>query len=230
MEEREFEIDLREYLYIIRKRIGLILLITIISAITSGVVSLYVLDPIYQASTTVMVGKPSNSLEGSQLQLQDINLNQRLAKTYSTIVQSRRVSEEVIKILGLPLTADQLRSKSSVSLVRDTEFITINATDTDPTHAALIANTVADTFMIHVKELMRTDNVQVLDKAIAPKNPIKPRANLNIAIATVLGFMVSIFLVFLLEYLDNTIKTPIDVEKHLGLNVIGTIPAFDAEQ
>ena len=53
---------------------------------------------------------------------------------------------------------------------------------------------------------------------------IKPRPSLNMAIAGALGMMVSIFIVFLLEYLDSTIKTPGDVEKYLGLNVIGTIP------
>ncbi len=47
---------------------------------------------------------------------------------------------------------------------------------------------------------------------------------LNIAIAGVLGLMFGIFLVFLLEYLDNTIKTPKDVEKYLQLSVIGAIP------
>ena len=72
--------------------------------------------------------------------------------------------------------------------------------------------------------MMKVDNVQVLDDAVVPETPIKPRPALNIAIAGVLGMMVSIFVVFLLEYLDNTIKTPEDIEKHLGLSVIGVIP------
>ena len=78
--------------------------------------------------------------------------------------------------------------------------------------------------MDSVKKFMKVENVQVIDEAQVPKNPIKPRPMLNIAIAGVLGLMFGIFLVFLLEYLDNTIKTPEDVEKYLQLSVIGAIP------
>ena len=71
---------------------------------------------------------------------------------------------------------------------------------------------------------MKVDCVQVLDEAIVPKLPIKPKLELNMVIAGVFGMMISIFVVFLLEYLDNTIKTPGDIEKYLGLNIIGIIP------
>ncbi|MDR5659936.1 Wzz/FepE/Etk N-terminal domain-containing protein [Serpentinicella sp. ANB-PHB4] len=226
MEEREMELDLREYIHIIRKRVVMILAITIMAVIASAVVSGYVLDPVYKASTTVMIAKPANSI-GGQIELQDLNLNQRLARTYGEIVQSRTVSEEVIRTLRLSMSPGELTSKTSVDLIRDTEFITINVTDKDPANAALIANTTADVFRRHVTRLMQVDNVQVLDRAEVPNNPISPRVKLNIAIAGVLGLMASIFLVFLLEFLDNTIKTPTDVERHLGLNVIGTIPMMN---
>ena len=47
---------------------------------------------------------------------------------------------------------------------------------------------------------------------------------MNIAIAGVLGIMLGIGLVFLVEYLDNTIKTPEDIERYVGLPVLGIIP------
>nr|WP_276537088.1 GNVR domain-containing protein [Anaerosalibacter massiliensis] len=81
--------------------------------------------------------------------------------------------------------------------------------------------------MEKVKEIMKVENIQVIDRAQEPEEPIKPRPKLNMAIAGVLGLMISIFLVFILEYLDNTIKTPDDVEYHLGLPIIGTIPKMD---
>lgn len=221
---QEIELDLRELIYIIRRRLWFIVLTVILAVGSSGAISLFVLEPIYKASTTIMVGKPADYIEGNQLQIQDLNLNQRLARTYGEIVKSRRVSEDVISQLKLNLTPQQLKSKTSVDLVKDTEFITISVTDTNPERAAIIANKVAEVFRDRVMDIMKVDNVQVLDDAIVPTSHIKPRPSLNMAIAGALGMMVSIFIVFLLEYLDSTIKTPGDVEKYLGLNVIGTIP------
>ena len=47
---------------------------------------------------------------------------------------------------------------------------------------------------------------------------------MNMAIAAVLGAMIGLFVVFLIEYLDNKLKTPQDIEKHLGLSVLGVVP------
>jgi len=222
--DTELEIDLMEYIHIIRRRLWLIILVTVLAVAASGAISFFVLDPVYQASTTVMVGKPVSYVDGSQLQIQDLNLNQRLARTYGEIVKSRVVSEEVIYQLNLNITPDQLKGKTAVNLVKDTEFITINVTDTDPEKAAAIANKLADVFKKRVMTMMKVDNVQVLDNAIIPTSPIKPNKMMNMAIAGVLGMIVSLFVIFLLEYLDNTIKTAEDVERHLQLNVIGAIP------
>lgn len=223
--DQEVELDLKELIYIIRERLWFIILITVLAVGISAIISYFVLEPVYKASTTLMVGKPPEYYtEGAQLQIQDLNLNQRLARTYGEIVKSRGVSELVISRLKLDLTPEQLKNKTSVDLVKDTEFITISVTDTDPEQSAIIANKVAEIFQDRVIEMMKVDNVQVLDSAIVPKAPIKPRPGLNMAIAGVLGIMLSIFIVFLLEYLDNTVKTSEDIEKYLELHVIGVIP------
>lgn len=222
--DQEIELDLKELIQIIQKRLWFIVFATVLAVGAGGIVSFFILEPVYKASTTIMVGKPSDYIEGNQLQVQDLNLNQRLARTYGEVVKSRKVSEDVISQLKLDFTPQQLKDKTSVDLVKDTEFITISVTDTDPKQAAVIANKMAEVFRVRVMDIMKVDNVQVLDDAIVPTSHIKPKPKLNMAIAGVLGMMVSIFVVFLLEYLDSTIKTSEDIEKYLGLSVIGTIP------
>lgn len=224
MELREAELDLKEIMHIIRKRLWFIVLVTILAVGAGGVISLFVLEPVYRASATIIVGKPSSYLDGNRLQIEDLNLNQRLAKTYGEIIKSRGVLEDVISQLKLNLTTQQLKEKTLVKLVEGTEFITISVTDTNPKRAADIANKMAEVFRFKVVNIMKVDYVQILDDAIVPRLPIKPRLELNMAIAGVLGIMTSIFVVFLLEYLDNTIKTPEDTEKYLGLNIVGIIP------
>ena len=118
----------------------------------------------------------------------------------------------------------KLNKKISVSQVESTEILKITVKDSDAELAALIANTEADIFKQQINEMMKVDNVSTIDVAKVPENPVAPNKVMNIAIATVLGMMVSVGLVFVLEFLDRTYKTPTDIERHLGLPILGAIP------
>lgn len=218
--------DLREILQIILKRLWIIILVTLVCIVSSGIISYFVLDNIFEASTTLMVSKTRDE-ESSNLQYNDILLNQKLVKTYSEIVKSNRVLEKVIEQLGLNMSTGDLRSKVQVNSVSDTEIIRISVEGQDANFATELANSIAVVFMGEIGGIMKMDNVQFIDPAQTPINPIKPRPMLNMAIAGVLGMMVSVFAIFLLEYFDNTIKTVDDVEHKIGLPVLGSIPVFD---
>ncbi len=223
----EQEIEIREILAIISKRWRLLLLLLVLAVTTSGVVSFFVLTPIYEASTTLLVGKPT---EGAQIIYQDIQLNRQLVKTYGEIAKSSKVANDIIQELNLSLTTDQLKEKIDVRQVGDTEIISISVQDESPEHAAFLANGVARVFMHHVAQIMKTDNVSIIDSAGVPTSPISPRKMLNIAIAAVLSLMGGFFLVFALEYFDNTIKTPLDVERYLEIPLLGSIPFFESDR
>lgn len=83
---------------------------------------------------------------------------------------------------------------------------------------------------IRINEEMHSGNLQMVDMAVIPETPIKPRVKLNIAIAGVLGLFIGFGLAFLLEFLDNTIKTKEQAEAVLGLPVIGQIPMFETSK
>lgn len=222
--DQGMELNLQKIMHIIRKRLWFIVLVTMLAVGAGGVISYFILEPVYRASTTVIVGRSYDYIDGSRLHLEDLNLNQRLAKTYGEIVKSRGVLDDVILQLKLNFGTQQLKDKVSVELIEDTEFITISVMDTNPKLAAVIANKMAEVFRFRVMDIMKVDYVQMLDGAIEPKSPVKPKPKFNMAIAGLFGMMVSFFVVFLLEYLDNTIKTPEDIERYLGLSAIGIIP------
>jgi capsular polysaccharide biosynthesis protein len=218
------EISLREIFFILRKHVKLIVLLLVLSVAISSVVTFFILDKEYSAFTTLMVGKPKDYINENKIEYNELLLNQKLVSTYGELIKTRIVSEKVISNLGLDLSYDTFRSKVNVSLVKDTEIIGITVTDTDPVLAAEIANETASVFMDTVQEIMKVENVQVIDRAEPSYTPVSPRPILNLAIAGILGLMLGVFLAFLIEMLDNTIKTPEDVEKYLGLPVIGSIP------
>lgn len=227
----EQEIDLRQVWEIIQKRWLLFVILPLLAALISGGINFYLLKPVYQASTTLIAGKKATDSEeqSARLLLENnvLAANRQLAKTYGEIAKSRTVREAVIAELGLELTTDQLNSKITVKQVEDTEILEISATDTDPQLAADIANVTVQKFAAAVIQIKKIDSVSIIDKAAAPISPIKPKKLINILIAFMVGLIAAFGLSFLLENLDNTIRTSKEAEEILGLSVLGVI--FDYE-
>ena len=217
------EMELRDIFQIIQKRLGIIAVITIVAVAISAIVSIFLLDEIYETSTTLMVANTRNN-QSDSIEYNTLLVNQKLVKTYSVIAKSDRVLDRVIEKLGIDMKPSELKDKITVASEGETEIIRITVEDTDPGFAMDLANLLAQVFMEQVVNIMKLDNVQVIDVAKIPEKPVKPRPLLNTAIAGVLGVMLGIGVVFLVEYLDNTIKTPEDIERYVGLPVLGIIP------
>lgn len=223
MEEMDV-IDLNDIFRILKKRKWLLILMPLIAVIISTIISFFILTPVYQASTVMMVGKTYSGENAAAVQYQELLTANQLVKTYSEIAKSRTVSESVIAKANLDMTPSQFSQKVNVSPVKDTQLIQVAVEHQDPKQAAMLANLTSNVFMVKVTEVMKVDNVQVVDSAVVPDAPIKPNKKLNIAISGVLGLMITIGVVFLLEFLDKTIKTSNDVNRYLELPVLGSIP------
>ena len=219
----EETIDLREYFAIIKKRFWIIALLAIISALISGVISFFMLKPVYEAKSTLIVNTEKNE-ETQMITGDQFSVTQKLAVTYGEIIKSRAVLEDVIKNLKLDNEYEDLVKNVTVSPVQDTQIISISVQDTNKQKARDIANEIPKVFTKEAKRITKANDIQVIDKAILPQSPIKPNKMMNMAIAAVLGAMIGLFVVFLIEYLDNKLKTPQDIEKHLGLSVLGVVP------
>lgn len=219
----EETIDLKEYFQVIKKRAWIIVLITSIAIIASAIISFFILSSVYEAKTTLIVN--SDKAPGTEVITTDqINVSEKLAVTYGEIIKSKSVLDEVADTLGLKGGYEEIADNINVSSVNQTQIIEASVQDTNPRRAADIANAIPKAFTKEVKRITKANSVKVIDKAIVPKIPIKPNKVMNVAITAVLGIMMSLFVIFLLEYLDNKIKTPQDIEKHLGLPLLGVVP------
>lgn len=223
--EEEITLDLRDFFYIIRKRMKLIVGITIACTLVSGILSFFVIKPTYQAKTSIVIGKTDAgaSNDKNQYNYNDVMMFQKLVKTYAEIGKSRAVAESAA-VRAKSVTADQIEKIVTVTPQTDTQIIEFKIETNDPRQAYVVINAVSEAFIQEAKRIYPTGNIQVMDAAKVPEKPIKPKKALNVAIAFFVGLMASVGITFVLEYMDSTIKTEDDINKYLELPVIGIIP------
>ncbi|MBM7702292.1 YveK family protein [Metabacillus iocasae] len=225
----EETISLKELFQTLRKRMWLIVLITTVAATISAVVSFYVLTPIYESKTQLLVNQTKS--EQQFYNSAEVQTNIQLINTYNVIIKSPAILEKVEEQLKLGRTVDQLNGQITVGSATNSQVVEVTVQDPDPHVAAAIANTTATVFQNEIVKIMNIDNVSILSKAevgVDP-SPVKPQPLLNIAIAIVVGLMIGVGLAFLLEFLDNTLKSEQDVEQVLELPVMGVISVINEE-
>jgi len=289
------EIDLQKYWQTFLRWWWLIVACTVLAAGSAYVISSR-MTPVYSATATLLVQQaPATSVADYTALL----TSERLASTYAEMLTARPVLEETQRRLGLSSLPDSV----SVSVVRDTQLLSLNAESTDPELAAMIANTVAEVFVDQNRQLqeeryaaslsniekqlqelpvkieetqrellalgsandseslaerarletaltsyrntysallgsyeqMRLSAIQssntltIFDPASAPVAPVRPNKLQNTVLAGVVGALLALGVVFLIEYLDDTLKNSEDVSRVLGLSTLGAIGQLGKE-
>ncbi|RYL95176.1 capsule biosynthesis protein [Sporolactobacillus sp. THM7-4] len=223
----EETISLKEIFQTLKKRISLIVTITFLAVAVSALVTYFLMTPKYDASTQILVNQ-SNENNTNLYSNNAVQTNVQLVNTYSVIINNPSVLNQVIRKLHLDMTADQLKGMLTVNTEQNSQVFTLTAETDSPSQSVKIVNGVARAFKAQVQKVMNVNNVSILSPAnvASSSDPVKPKPTINIAIAFVVGLMVSVGIAFLLEYLDNTIKTEEDIEQILELPVLGAISEF----
>lgn len=225
-EMEEQVISLSEIFEALKKRWIMIVAITLTATIISGVLSFFVIDPVYETSTKVFVGKEESDATYNS---SDISMYQQLLQTYAQAIQTKDLVNRAISGLNYnELEASTVVNSLTVTPISSTQILQIKYQSKNPEEAKDVLKSVTDEFIVTAKELVPNGNVRVIEEVELPENPVSPNKKMNIAIAFLLGLMVSVGLVFLLEYLDNTYKNKEQLEKDLGIPVLGAIPDFES--
>ena len=225
-ENQDYEtIDLLELLGVLRQHILALLLTTVLAALAGFLVSSFVLTPQYQASALMIVNTRQDT--SANVTSDQLTSASRLVSTYSIIVKSDTVLNQVIANLGLNMTYETLASKVEVSAVDETQVMEITVTDPNPDGARQVCEQITQVAPDAILTAVEAGSVKVISAASVDPDPVSPNIPRNTAIAGVLGLVVCVGILFLRVLLDNKIKTEDDVTKHLGLTVIGVIPNYE---
>ena len=224
------ELDLKQLFNIFWSKKVQIILIVLIFIVLGVIYTIGFTTPMYSSSTTLLLagsessgGETTNSITTT-----DITLNSKLVSTYSTLIKSDNVLDEVIRNLNIDKTSSSLQSHITVSSVDDTDLIQISVTDANPELASRIANEVVNVFIEKVANgVYKINNAQVWDVAETPTAPYNINHTRDLIIFIFAGFVVSAIYVLIANMLDTTVKSKDDIEKKLGLTVLTTIPLCD---
>jgi capsular polysaccharide biosynthesis protein len=156
--------------------------------------------PIYQATTTVVIG-PSEKLAKIGEIVDSLNTLDRrsVVATYAKIPTSRTVRDRAREQLGLSHSQMRLYQVRT-SVVPDTNILQIAIEGPDPRLAAEVANAVAEQAKSYVQEFYGIFGLKVLDRASQPSRPVGPELTRNLSVGAVLGLLLGIGLAFLIEY------------------------------
>lgn len=230
------ELDLRDYFQIVKKRLWMIVSIVIVVCLLAGAYSLYIKKPVYEASTKIIVNQTQQmQTTASQLDLNQINTNIQLINTYKEIIKTPAILDVVAQSYPeFNTTAEELLKKVNVSSVNNTQVMTLVVRDNSYERAAEMVNAISLVFKQEIPSLFNVQNVSILNEAklnptVAP-GPVEPNVVMNLAIAFIVSLMIGLGIAFLLEYLDDTLKTEEDIEKYLGLPTIAMITRLGQEE
>lgn len=219
----EGTIDIRQLLKIIKKHLLLLIILPILFIILAAVLTFFVMSPKYEASTQILVNQNENNYDTNP---QSVQNNLQLVNTYSEIVKSPRILDEVTKKLKNKYDYDELNQMVNVTNQAESQIINISVVNISRDDAERIANTIAEVYRDEMPNIMNIDNVSILSQATDNVKQIAPKTLVNLVIGFILGLIIALLVIFIKEMLDQRIKTEEDVEEHLNLPVLGKIEKY----
>lgn len=218
----EITIDLTELFMALWSKLHIIIMAGVLGALIAFVGTSFFITPKYTSETKVYVLTRSDSTAG--ITYNDLQTGAQLTQDYMELVTSRPVLEQTIAVLNLDKTPEELKNMISVNTPEGTRILSITVQSEDPKEAKEIADAVRDSASVQITEIMDVDAVNTVEEGNLPTKPSSPSVKKNLVLGAMLGLVLAMGVIILIYMLDDTIKTPDDVEHYLGLNTLTSIP------
>ncbi|MET3937923.1 capsular polysaccharide biosynthesis protein [Paenibacillus sp. PvP094] len=225
--------ELKEYMQILRKRIWIIVAFVAVACIGAGVKNYFFTVPIYEANAKLIVNQAYNAEGVPSLDIGSIQTNIKVINSYMEIIKSSAILDKVAATYpDLGMNGNQLAQNISVTTANESQVMSLTATGLSSEKAAKTVNAVAKVFESQIPVIMKVDNVTILSEAKPTESsrPINVNPTVNILISFLVGLLLAVGFVFLLEYLDDTLKTEDELEKELGIPALAVISKIKKEE
>lgn len=223
-EENEV-IDLTEILSAVRQHLLELIFVTLVAALVGFTASKFLMNPKYDSSALMIVNTRQDV--NANVTSDQINSATKLVSTYSIIIKSDTVLQQVIDNLGLNLTYAKLNKRVTVAAVDDTQVMKITVQSDSPEWARQVCEQIITVAPDVIKEAVEAGSVKVVSNPSLATEPVSPNIMKNTMLAAAVGFVLVIGIIVLQVLLDNKINTEEDVTKYLDMTVLGVIPQYD---
>ena len=220
------EIYFQDLLQLLKRYLHVFVISVLVMGLAGFAVSKILITPKYESAVMMIVNtKQENSTTVTN---DNITSAQNLVSTYSVIVKSNTVLDQVIEKLGLDLKYRDLYDMVYVNAVDDTQIMRIAVRDTDPVRAEQIVSELAKISPAIIVDAAEAGSCKVISKVTTSERPVYPSTKRNVALAMAIGLLLSILYAVLRELTREVhIVDDSDVQKYLGLPIIGVIPEVE---
>lgn len=224
----EEEISLSELMIKLKKRLTLIISMSLVGLIIAALFTFFIATPQYNATTQILVNRTTESTEG--LQLNDINTNVQMINTYKDIIKGPVILDEVITDLKTNLTTSELAEKIEITTQENSQVFSLTVEDGNPYESAKIANAIAATFQSEIGNIMNVDNVTIISEAVPNLKQISPNNLLNLALGLLIGLIIGLGSAFIIEFMDKTVRDERFITENLEWSVLGSVSEMTDEE
>lgn len=214
------EIDISELLFLIKRKLWLIILSAIMMGAVSFLFTKFMVTPLYTSSSQFLVLTKETTLTS----LANLQLSNYLTNDYKELVLSAPVLKEVVENLELDFDYKTLKKKISINNPEDTRILIMTVEDIDPERACVIVDELAEVAAKYIGETMEMTPPKIIGNGEVNPNPSSPSIVKNTALGVMLGIVISVALVVLMAMMDDTIKSEEDIEKYLNVSNLASVP------
>ena len=202
----EAVIDLLELLGLFIKKIWLIIILTLLGGVIAFGYSFLFIKPLYKSSALMYVNNSDFSVGTTSFSISNADLSaaKSLVSTYSVILKSRSVINDVIRVSGVNYSYEKMASMVEAKAVNNTEVFSITVTSTDPQEAEMLANIYANMLPEKIAAIVNGSDVKVVDYAVIASHRSSPSYTKNTTIGALIGFVLAIVII-VINYLRDDI-------------------------
>ena len=226
-------VSLQEIALVLKKRMLLIFSMMILGVVALAGVTFFLITPKYETDTQLVVQSNQETLTNANLQ-SDLTGNVMMVNTYKDLIKSDvvldQVSLQLTKENGIQYTSNELNKMISVTQSQNSQMFSIRVISINAKEAMEIANKTAMIFKEKAVEILKVDKVSIISPAKLKTTPVSPNKKLNLLIGAVIGLILGVMIVFLLEFLDKTVKDTKFIENELELPILGEISVLSNKE
>ena len=226
-------VSLQEIALVLKKRMLLIFSMMILGVVALAGVTFFLITPKYETDTQLVVQSNQETLTNANLQ-SDLTGNVMMVNTYKDLIKSDvvldQVSLQLTKENVIQYTSNELNKMISVTQSQNSQMFSIRVISINAKEAMEIANKTAMIFKEKAVEILKVDKVSIISPAKLQTTPVSPNKKLNLLIGAVIGLILGVMIVFLLEFLDKTVKDTKFIEDELELPILGEISVLSNKE